>query len=259
MLIPPPEPSVEGSDESMPKEPQALIDLQIEMGRKIDDSQEKNDFFSKLAEDHPKHLATHVARLDVLPESATYTTVAEASSAILNLVNQTRLAEYFGTSPPEKLTASQARRDKEAKAERDALCLAYQRRTNALLHRDRASSLSSSDQSYDAALSEDDTNGKEGKTAESLLDVWKSWAQDKDDPKIALASARCHLADGRTGTALTILQGLFAKCGNEESTIVFEARELSTEALFALGWQVVLDVQRRAELVRAPPQGYAPW
>lgn len=253
LVVPPAEPKFEESTEA--KEPTPMIDLQIELGKKL--GKEAPEYFKKLAAENPSHLATLVARLESLDDTASDEDVEKASNAIFTLIDESELARHCGTRSPERMSTEEKKRDKQANAEKSALCLAFERK-GARLQKKYSDSSSNSDTSFveASAVSGEDQPYSDVTT---LLKAWRRWASSENDSKLALATAREHLAHGRYGSALVSLQRVLDDLGNTQDQSTHEARTLVQEALTKLDWPLLYDLNVKKALIREPPQGYALW
>jgi tripeptidyl-peptidase-2 len=244
-LVLPPAVPKDKEEEPKDKEPQKLVNLQIEMAKKIEDEEVKKRFLADLLESHSNHLPLLVARLESF-KSEEEADVLAAADAIFDLVDSEVLARFNGTQKSDK-TAQDRKNTKDFKEQQDALLKAFDRKLQ-ILHKRK----SADDESYDkinpSSASSTSSRSSVYSSYEALLAGFEKWAPASDN-KLSLHLIQRDLDEERYASALTKARKILADVGESSDTPeAKEAREFKLAALRGLGWSLYLDMEDRKGL-----------
>ena len=194
-------PSAPPKDEDKPddpKEKQKVLQLQVDLAAKIEDSKERIEYIDALLKVNSDDLQLLVAKLDALeaqkdskPES-----IASAADAIIKRVDEEALAKAVGVKRNED-TVESRRENKETDKKKKALLSAYGAKARALIS--IVTKSNSGDGSPGSTTSDDFVSlgsPSDLKQLDALHARYRQWA-DASDPAFALVYARKELAHKR--------------------------------------------------------------
>lgn len=178
------------------------LNLQVEMGQKIADQEEKLKFFNDLSKQHPKDLKVIGAHFDNCKEEEK----EYIANSIIDLIDAKELAQYYGVSPipAADQTDDQKAEAKEMAKKKELLAKAY---------------------ALKATKSEDLTNFKE----------FLKWTDGKSGT-VLLTQAKTYLARSKYGLALLRFQEA-VKTGDLKPDEIKEGKELVNTCFEALRWE----------------------
>jgi hypothetical protein len=248
-LVLPPAVPKDKEDEPKDKEPQKLVNLQIEMAKKIEDEEVKKRFLADLLKSDSNHLPLLVARLESLKQDKSEEEAADvlaAADAIFDLVDEEACLRFNGKQKSDK-TAQDRKNTKEFKEQQDALLKAFDRKLR-VLHKRK----SADDESYDkinpSSASSTSSRSSVYSSYEALLAGFEKWAPASDN-KLAIHLIQRDLDEERYASALTRARKILADVGESSDTPeAKEAREFKLAALRGLGWSLYLDMEDRKGL-----------
>lgn len=134
--IVPPEAKKEKESEDSTSTKDKLPDLLVEgVYKKIKDDNEKNAFLEHLLAEYPEHLPVLVARLDALDPDKKPDEAIAAADSVLKLIDEDEILLFLGTKrpPASEQSKEDKARNKEMETHKDAVVLAYNRKSRALL------------------------------------------------------------------------------------------------------------------------------
>eukprot|EP00742_Colponemidia_sp_Colp-10_P008114 GILJ01008758.1.p1 GENE.GILJ01008758.1~~GILJ01008758.1.p1 ORF type:complete len:1249 (+),score=195.85 GILJ01008758.1:73-3819(+) len=216
----------------------AIRDLKVSHMSKITDLAEFQATFQELSKEYPSHLPLFSANLQFLDDEKQrknrLNEVIGAADLVINQIDQTRLAQWFGTlhtgEEPEVIAAK-----KENEKKKEALVDALFRKGRALLE------LVQNDPQPDTIRSFD----------EHYQDLQK-WV-DPTEAKYCLVHIEREKRNGRLGTALKLLNKHASTAGGDLGLTQKQFFETRAALLGALGlghWQ---QYEKRWNLIRFPP------
>lgn len=177
------------------------LNLQVEMGLKIADPDEKVKFFDDLSKQHPKDLKVIAAHFDNCKEDEK----EYIANSIIDLIDAKELAQHYGVSqiPTADQTDDQKSEAKEMALRRELLAKAYALKST---------------KSEDLANTKEFLKWTDGKSASGLL-----------------TQSKTYLARSKYGLALLRYQEA-VKTGDLKSDEIKEGKEIVSKCLEALQW-----------------------
>ncbi|CAG8610460.1 383_t:CDS:2, partial [Dentiscutata heterogama] len=238
---------------------EAIRDLQISYLKKFPaESTAREDLFSDLKDRYPSHLPISQTKLELLLDVAsgekenmtpeTAKKILEVSEEILEMINLTELAQYYGIKQEANLNEAAKKKKKENDDKKKAVILALGAKVQALA---ALASISSSSDNLSTQLEE----------------TWKQLAQWLDavppisDFKQLLIYIIRERREKRYGNALKALGKWFGETGlgNDNVKEYEKALGLKIELLKELEWKDWEKYEKKWKIIRNPPGGYAPF